>query len=64
MTACQDLYVYISEDETMPDFNKELVWTEKGIVYGDWTGGPNQDSSYELKTRITPSEVGLEFLAI
>lgn len=55
----QDLYVYVSENELTPDFKsgKELIWEQNGIVYGDWTGGPNGDSSYELRTKISTSEV-------
>lgn len=55
----QDLYVYVSENELVPDFKsgKELVWEQNGIVYGDWTGGPFGDSSYELRTKIATSEV-------
>lgn len=55
----QDLYVYVSEDKLLPDFKsvKELVWEEKGIIYGDWYGGPNGDSSYELRTKIPASQV-------
>lgn len=55
----QDLYVYVSENELLPDFKsgKELVWEQKGITYGDWYGGPNGDSSYELRTKIPASEV-------
>lgn len=56
-----DLYVYVSEDEYRPDFTnpKELIWTQKNIIYGDWTGGPNKDSTYQLDTEITCSKVGI-----
>lgn len=43
-----DLYVYVSEDSYEPDFFNptELKWVQKGIVYDDWTQGPNKDSIY------------------
>lgn len=46
-----DLYVYISEDNYEPDFfnSNELKWVQKGIVYDEWTHGPNKDSSYQVE---------------
>lgn len=43
-----DLYVYVSEDSYEPDFfnPSELKWVQKGIVYDDWTQGPNKDSNF------------------
>lgn len=63
MISLQDLYVYISESDREPDYDRDLVWNELGIIYGDWTGGPQKDSSYELKTRIIPSDVSSLSLA-
>lgn len=43
-----DMYVYVSEDSYEPDFfnRKELRWVQKGIIYDDWTQGPNLDSIF------------------
>lgn len=30
-----DLHVYLSEDEYLQSFD-QLLWQEKGLVYGDW----------------------------
>ncbi|KAJ4443509.1 hypothetical protein ANN_05181, partial [Periplaneta americana] len=52
----QDLYVYLSENEKFTDFsNREaLIWSEKGLVYGDWHSGANGDGirvhNIEFKT--------------
>lgn len=32
-----------------------LVWFQEGLVYGDWTGGPNGDGTYEHTVTLTPS---------
>ncbi|PSN44104.1 Cleft lip and palate transmembrane protein 1 [Blattella germanica] len=42
-----DLYVYLSETEKFTDFNdpKALIWSEKGMVYGDWSSGSNGDGT-------------------
>ncbi|RWS31947.1 cleft lip and palate transmembrane protein 1-like protein [Leptotrombidium deliense] len=52
-----DLYVYVSESKYKPNLKnpKELVWVEKGLVYGDWYGGPNMDGIYTKETEITIS---------
>lgn len=51
-----DLYVYLSENEIVPNFKNELVWNLPGIIYGDWYGGPNGDSSYNFKKKFKPSK--------
>ena len=40
-----DLYVYISEQPEFGEFKNpdSLVWVERGLVYGDWEGGPNKE---------------------
>lgn len=40
-----DLYVYISENENLPDFNdrSQHVWTLAGLTFGDWYSGENGD---------------------
>ncbi|RWS05666.1 cleft lip and palate transmembrane protein 1-like protein [Dinothrombium tinctorium] len=54
-----DLYIYVSENEFKPNFEnpKELIWVEKGLIYGDWYGGPNGDSTYTKETIIETSPV-------
>ena len=54
-----DFFVYVAENEFSPNFSdiNQLIWSQKNIIYGDWTGGPNQDSTYEFKTNIPISEV-------
>ncbi|XP_008553083.1 putative lipid scramblase CLPTM1 [Microplitis demolitor] len=42
-----DLYVFLSEAEVFNSFedSRALIWQEKGLVYGDWTSGPNHDGT-------------------
>lgn len=67
--------MYLSESEKFNDFNnpEALVWSEKGMVYGDWSSGSNGDGSHmhsiEFKTSevisvLILSTVYLEFLVI
>ncbi|UYV65288.1 CLPTM1 [Cordylochernes scorpioides] len=51
-----DFFAYISEREHTPDFLNELVWSLPGITYGDWTGGPNGNSIYDVETSFPISE--------
>lgn len=53
------MYVYVSEQEEFTDFNNEeaLFWVEEGLVYGDWTSGPNGDGIFQRDGQIIPSEV-------
>ncbi|KAI1302398.1 Cleft lip and palate transmembrane protein 1 -like protein [Halotydeus destructor] len=53
-----DLYVYVSENEFKPNFKdpSELVWVQKGLVYGDWYSGANGDGIFEYQTTVHPSE--------
>lgn len=42
-----DMYAYLSDNEFIRNVDEEnLIWKLHGIVYGDWTGGPNGDGSY------------------
>ncbi|CAC5391092.1 unnamed protein product [Mytilus coruscus] len=54
-----DLYMYLSEQETFTDFDNEnaLVWKKTGLMYGDWTSGPNGDGSYEKSMEIDTPEI-------
>ncbi|CAI2357390.1 unnamed protein product [Caenorhabditis sp. 36 PRJEB53466] len=52
-----DLYLYLDESELrFKNFeNGNLFGVQRGLKYGDWTGGPNNDGSYVLeKTFPTP----------
>ena len=53
-----DFFVFVSENEYHPNFSdiNQLIWSQKNIMYGDWYGGPNLDSTYEFKTNIEISE--------
>jgi len=55
----QDLYVYLSESEKFNDFNnpEALVWSEKGMVYGDWSSGSNGDGTRVHNIEFKTSEV-------
>ncbi|CAI5455382.1 unnamed protein product [Caenorhabditis angaria] len=52
-----DMYVYLDDsEEHFNNFeNGNLFWLKKGLRYGDWTGGPENDGSYSIhKTMDTP----------
>ncbi|XP_059156203.1 putative lipid scramblase CLPTM1 [Physella acuta] len=53
-----DMYVYISEQEIFTDFKNEkaLFWLEKGLVYGDWTEGANEDGTFEMFGQVEISQ--------
>ena len=55
----QDLYVFVSEQEDFVDFNNSeaLVWSMKGLEYGDWYSGENGDGTYTGTTKIKATEV-------
>ncbi|KAJ8668702.1 hypothetical protein QAD02_010365 [Eretmocerus hayati] len=52
-----DLHIYLSESEKFVDFSdpKSKVWTEFGLIYGDWQGGPNGDGSRVFTHKFSPS---------
>ncbi|KAK3746119.1 hypothetical protein QZH41_008822 [Actinostola sp. cb2023] len=58
--SLQDLYVYLSEKSFMEpqDFSDEslLIWSEKGLQFGNWTCGENADGSYAFSTKLTASQ--------
>jgi len=53
-----DLYVYLSESEEFHGFKdpSSLVWTKKGLVYGDWYSGNDADGCYSFSTSLPTSE--------
>ncbi|KAK0046519.1 cleft lip and palate transmembrane protein 1 isoform X2 [Biomphalaria pfeifferi] len=53
-----DMYVYVSEQEDFTDFKNEksLFWLERGLIYGDWTGGANKDGTFDISGQIEASE--------
>jgi hypothetical protein len=55
----QDLYVYLSESEKFTDFSnpEALIWSEKGLVYGDWSSGSNGDGTRVHNIEFETSEV-------
>lgn len=53
-----NLYVYLSENETVNDYHpSNLFWYKEGLKYGDWTSGPNRDGTYviEKSVPVTPN---------
>lgn len=45
-----NLYVYLSENETMNNFQpSNLFWYKEGLKYGDWSSGSNKDGIYEVQ---------------
>jgi hypothetical protein len=57
----QDLYVYLSEREKFNDFSnpEALIWSEKGMVYGDWSSGSNNDGTRVHDIEFKISEVSV-----
>jgi len=53
-----DFYVFVSEQVEFGDFNNSeaLVWTKKGLSYGDWDSGPNGDGTYSSTKNFPISE--------
>jgi len=53
-----DLYLYISEQEEFGEFNmpESLVWKKTGLMFGDWTQGPNSDSIFEFSSSLPISD--------
>ncbi|XP_074663188.1 putative lipid scramblase CLPTM1 [Tubulanus polymorphus] len=56
-----DMYIYLSEDEIFSKFKDKdsLLWKKTGLVYGDWTDGPNKDGSF-VKSLTIPTPEGLQ----
>lgn len=53
-----DLYVYLSEAEDFKEFRNRdsLIWSESGLVYGDWYSGPEQDGTRVFNHKFSPSD--------
>jgi hypothetical protein len=51
--------VYLSESEKFNDFSnpEALVWSEKGMVYGDWSSGSSGDGTRVQSIEFKTSEV-------
>ncbi len=63
-----DLYVYISESDYFDQFSDKnaLYFTKKGIEYGDWTFGENNDGVFVYTdqiglTKVRKNEVNSNF---
>ena len=58
--------MYVSEQRNFRDFRNPdaLFWKQMDLVYGEWTGGVNNDGMYEKKGQIPISQVstGLNYL--
>lgn len=52
-----DIYMFVSEDELWVDFKHpdSLIWKIPNVIYGDWFGGPQKNSIYELETTVPTS---------
>jgi hypothetical protein len=57
----QDLYVYLSESEKFKNFSnpEALIWSEKGLIYGDWSSGPQGDGTRVRNVEVKTLEVSL-----
>jgi hypothetical protein len=55
------LYAYLSESEKFNDFSnpEALVWSEKGMVYGDWSSGSGNDGTRTHSIEFKISEVSV-----
>lgn len=66
--SVQDLHVYVSQNEIFSDFNNSdaLFWSQRDLVYGDWTTGEASDGCYEHYGEMDIPEVslGLEWAAL
>lgn len=53
-----DLHIYLSESENFKDFNdpNAKVWSEYGLIYGDWYSGENGDGSRLNTHKFIPSK--------
>lgn len=53
-----DLYAYMSDLEDVDDqFPEHLLWRKRGLVYGDWTSGPEGDGCFSVSASFQTSEV-------
>lgn len=52
------MHVYLSEFEKFKQFDdpRTLIWLERGLIYGDWYSGPNNDGSRVLQYKFIPSD--------
>ncbi|KAL3320641.1 Cleft lip and palate transmembrane protein 1 like protein [Cichlidogyrus casuarinus] len=52
-----DLYLFLSETKNLL-LNKSTTpfWVKKGIGYGNWNSGPNQDGSYYFEKNISTTD--------
>jgi hypothetical protein len=57
----QDLYVYVSESEKFKDFSNQeaLIWSEKGLIYGDWSSGSAGDGIRVHNVDVKTTEVSV-----
>ncbi|XP_072939333.1 putative lipid scramblase CLPTM1 [Epargyreus clarus] len=52
-----DMYSYLSDHENLENVDTaQLIWKHTGLIYGDWTGGPNGDGTYTYATEIEATE--------
>ncbi|XP_076239799.1 putative lipid scramblase CLPTM1 [Calliopsis andreniformis] len=53
-----DLHIYLSEAEHFKQFDdpRSLIWSERGLIYGDWYSGPNKDGSRIMRYKFNPSD--------
>ncbi|CAG9838081.1 unnamed protein product [Diabrotica balteata] len=48
-----NLYIYLSENETMDNYSPSNVfWYKEGLKYGDWTSGKDKDGSYTIEKQV------------
>ena len=58
--------MYLSDTEEFTDFSdpKALIWREKGMVYGDWSSGPNGDGTRIHNIEFETSEVRSPYIIL
>uniref|UniRef100_A0A1B6G4Q6 Cleft lip and palate transmembrane protein 1 n=1 Tax=Cuerna arida TaxID=1464854 RepID=A0A1B6G4Q6_9HEMI len=56
--SLMDMYVFLSEEERFVRFDdpSALIWKQQDLIYGDWTGGPNGDGTFNMDYTIQTSE--------
>lgn len=51
-----DMFCYLSEKEFLEDISStDLIWKHTGLVYGDWSSGPDKDGTVSFSTLFKPS---------
>ena len=55
-----DMYAYLSTLELIESgsqFPEQLLWKQTGLIYGDWTSGPEGDGCFSHSLQLETTEV-------